>query len=82
MTKRHSLIIRKTERTTANAVSLLERLMAVFEETLAWPADAIRAARTIAAQVEACKSLDWTPETVTAAARDWSWVLEWETVTV
>lgn len=78
MTKRHRITARTIERTTANAVSLLERLMATFEETMTWPADALRAARTIAAQVEACKGLDWTPTAVTAAARDWGWVLDWE----
>ena len=78
MTKRHRLTTQKIERTVANAVALLEKLMVVFEETMTWPADAIRAARTIADQVEACKSLDWTPAAVTTAARDWESVLEWE----
>lgn len=79
MTKRHRITARTIERTTASsATALLEKLMAVFEETLTWPADAIRAARTIAAQVEACKSLDWTPAAVTAAATTWGWVLDWE----
>lgn len=78
MTKRHRQTARTIERTIANATARLEKLMTVFEETLTWSADAIRAARTIAAQVEACKSLDWTPAAVTAAARDWGWVLEWE----
>ena len=78
MIKRHRLTAQTIERTVANAVARLDKLMAVFERTATWPADAIRAARTIAAQVEACKSLDWTPAAVTAAARDWGWVLEWE----
>lgn len=78
MTKRHRITAQTIERTVANATTRLDKLMTVFEETMAWPADAIRAARTIAAQVEACKSLDWTPAAVTEAARDWSWVLEWE----
>ena len=82
MTKQHRIIIWTIERTTANATALLEKLMTVFEQTATWPADALRAARTIAAQVEACKSLDWTSVAVTEAARDWGWVLEWETVTV
>jgi hypothetical protein len=78
MTKRHRITIQTIERITANAVTLLEKLMATFEETMTWPVDALRAARTIAAQIEACKSLDWTPAAVTAAARDWGWVLDWE----